>query len=313
MKPIALNLGEANGLGDLISSTPTIKKVSEAYQQKITVLSKFPELFKENPYVEKSYKISSVDMEYFNEHYTIHNSFYNVGKKNERGIEYKHNRIDIRQFHAINLGFQLGADELECFYKPTESNRFDYKDYVVIHPVQTWETRTWAEQNWIELINSLNDLNIRVIAIGKDSSETGFFNVNKPIFDLQIANGLFINLMNQTSISDCWHLIENSKGVVTMDSGILHLAGTTTAPIIHLGSNLKPEFRIPYRNNSQTWMYQYIAGECNAQCGSDMKYGIKFWDNIQGVPPLIKCLEERPKYDCHPIVSKVLNAITTIL
>ena len=107
MKPICLNLSACNGLGDLICATPTIKKLSEAYEKKITILSPFPELFKMNPFVEGSYKTSSVDMGYFNEHYLMHDSFYNVGKKNDRGIEYKHNRIDIRQFHAIHLGFML--------------------------------------------------------------------------------------------------------------------------------------------------------------------------------------------------------------
>ena len=120
MKPICLNLSECNGLGDLICATPTIKVLSESYGKKITVVSKMPELFKMNPHVEKSYKSTSIDWEYFEQNYLMHNSFYNMGKKNERGIEYKHNRIDIRQMHAINLGFQLLPSEMDCFYRPTE-------------------------------------------------------------------------------------------------------------------------------------------------------------------------------------------------
>jgi ADP-heptose:LPS heptosyltransferase len=75
MKPICLNLSECNGLGDLICATPTIKKIHDSYGQKITVLSKIPELFKTNPYVEKSLKSSSIDIDYFNENYLMHNSF----------------------------------------------------------------------------------------------------------------------------------------------------------------------------------------------------------------------------------------------
>ena len=52
MKPVCLNLEECNGLGDLICATPTIKKLHDAYQRKIIVISKMPELFKMNPYVE---------------------------------------------------------------------------------------------------------------------------------------------------------------------------------------------------------------------------------------------------------------------
>ena len=110
-KPIALDLSECNGLGDLICATPTIKAISEAYGHKLLVVSKMPELFKKNHYVEKSLKASSVDWEYIRENYILHNSFYNVGKKNERGVEMKHNRIHIVNFHAINLGFQLLESE----------------------------------------------------------------------------------------------------------------------------------------------------------------------------------------------------------
>ena len=309
MKPVCLNLSECNGLGDLICATPAIKKISEAYESKITVLSKMPEVFKNNPHVEKSYKSSSVDMEYFEEHYLMHNSFYNMGKKNERGVEYKHNRIDIRQMHAINLGFTLLPHEMDCFYEPTEPCKhiIENKRYVVIHPVTTWESRTWAAENWMRLTKELNERGIFVVSIGKDSSETGFFNVEKPVFNFEIEHG--INLMNKTSISDCWHIISGAACFVTMDSGLLHLAATTPAPIIQLGSSINPYFRIPYRNGVQGKGISYVHGTCPLFCASDMKYGVGEWGSIQGVPPLIKCLENKPTYECHPTVEQVLDSI----
>jgi len=312
MKNICLDLSECNGLGDLICATPTIKKISEAYDNKILVISKMPEVFKNNPYVERSIKSSSVDMGYVKDNYIVHNSFYNVGKKNERGVEYKHNTIDIRQFHAINLGFMLGNDEMECFYIPTEECSFEIpkKPYILIHPVSTWPSRTWAAENWMNLTKELNDKGYDVVSIGKDSSETGFFNVQKPVFNFEIEKGL--NLMNKTSISDCWHLMINAAAFVTMDSGLLHLAGTTDVPIIHLGSSIKPEFRIPYRDNRQDYKYQYIRGGCGLECASNMKYGVETWGNIQGVQPLIGCCEKKESYECHPSVKQVLDIIEMI-
>lgn len=310
MKPVCLDLGNCNGLGDLICATPTIKKISEAYDCKVTVLSPMPEIFKNNPWVEKSYKKSSVDFDYISKNYLVHNSFYNVGKKNNLGIEYKHNRIDIRQFHAIHLGFMLTPEEMDCFYKPTESEKPEFKyteRYVVIHPVSTWPTRTWDAIKWMALTDELNKKGIHVISIGKDSSEKGFFNVEKPVFNFDIPLG--VNLMNKTSISDCWHLISKADCFITMDSGLLHLAGTTDTNIIHLGSHLKPEFRIPYRNGSQQHKYSYVRGSCNLECGSNMKYGVKEWGDIQGVPPLIKCLEGKSSFECHPSVEQVITNV----
>lgn len=311
MKPICLNLGECNGLGDLISATPTIKKLYESYGEKVTILSQKPELFKENIYVEKSYKNASIDIDYFNANYTMHNSFYNVGKKNERGVEYKHNVCDIRQYHAIHLGFMLRKDEMECYYRPSEPCKYDipFEKYVVIHPVTTWGNRTWSALNWMRLTKELNEKGIAVISIGKDSSETGFFNVDKPVFNFEIENGM--NLMNKTSISDCWHIISKASAFITMDSGLLHLAGTTDVNIIHLGSSINPEFRIPYRHGSQSFNYHYILGSCKSFCCSNMSHGIKEWGDIQGIAPLIGCLENKPTYECHPSVEDVLNTIST--
>ena len=71
MKKICLNLSECPALGDLICATPTLRKLSKEYGQKITVVSPIPELFKKLEYVEASYKSTSIDWDYFNEHYVM--------------------------------------------------------------------------------------------------------------------------------------------------------------------------------------------------------------------------------------------------
>ena len=305
MKPVCLNLEECNGLGDLICATPTIKKLHDAYQRKIIVISKMPELFKMNPYVEKSYKASSIDVGYFNANYIMHNSFYLVGKKDERGVEMKHNMMDIRQFHAIHLGFMLGQDEMECYYKPIEPKKnFVHEKYAVIHPVNSWPNRTWSQDNWLKLSEELVKWGYKVVAVGKDSSETGFFNVNKPVHDIDTDH--IINLMNQTSISETWHLINDAAVVITMDSGILHLAGTTETPILELGSPINPEFRRPYRKTSK---HIYVRGGCGLHCSSNMKYALEYWPTIDYVQPLIGCLEKKETFECHPSVAQVIHAI----
>jgi hypothetical protein len=263
-----------------------------------------PELFKNNPYVEKSFKASSVDMTYIQSNYIVHNSFYLVGKKDERGVEMKHNMMDIRQFHAIHLGFMLGQDELECYYRPIEPKKnFIHEKYAVIHPVNSWPNRTWSQDNWTKLCEELIKWGYIVVAVGKDSSETGFFNVQKPVHEM--GNNI-INLMNQTSISETWHLINDAAVVITMDSGILHLAGTTETPILELGSPINPEFRRPYRKTSK---HIYVRGGCGLHCSSNMKYALEYWDTIDSVQPLIGCLEKKEIFECHPSVAQVIHAI----
>jgi ADP-heptose:LPS heptosyltransferase len=313
MKRICLNLSDANAIGDTLCSTPVLRKIYQAYNSKVVVVTKHPELFKHNPYVEKVYESNSINIDYINEHFITHNSFYENGQKNNRGVEVKHNIMDIRQYHAIKLGFMLTKDEMELDYTPDEYTPIKNlpEKYVLIHPVQNWPSRTWDAVNWMTLTEKLNDKGISVVSIGKDSSETGFFNVNKPIFNFKIKNGL--NLMNQTTISQSWHLINKSICFITMDSGLLHLAGTTDCEIIQLGSSINPEFRAPYRNGSQQYKYHYVGGTCPLMCASDMKYGVKEWGDIQGVPPLIKCLENKPTFECHPTVDKVTEKVLSFI
>ena len=313
MKKICLDLSGCRALGDTIASTPVLRRLYNSYNQKIVVVTNYPELFKNNEYVDKVYPSTNINIEFLKENFIYHNSFHNLGNKNEFDVELKHNTIDIRQFHAIMLGFMLNNDELGYDYTPEKFEPIDGlpEKYVLIHPVQTWPSRTWSAENWVTLTKLLNNRDISVVSIGKDTSETGFFNIDKPIFNFEIKNGL--NLMNKTSISLAWHLINKSLSFVTMDSGLLHLAGTTDAEIIMLGSSIRPEFRLPYRNNSQTYKQYYITGTCRLACASNMKHGVKEWGNIQGVPPLIGCLENKPLFECHPQVHSVLHKIENII
>jgi ADP-heptose:LPS heptosyltransferase len=216
--------------------------------------------------------------------------------------------MDIRQFHAIHLGFMLGQDELECFYQPTEEPNVSVEGrYAVIHPVNSWPNRTWSQENWLKLVDELNKWGYKVVAVGKDSSETGFFNVNKPVHKM---DDNVINLMNKTSIAQTWHLINNAKVVITMDSGILHLAGTTKTDIVELGSPINPEFRTPHRQEGK---HIYVRGGCGLHCNSNMKYALEYWPTIDYVQPLIGCLEKKETFECHPSVEQVIHAINNNL
>ena len=56
-------------------------------------------------------------------------------------------------------------------------------------------------------------------------------------------------------------------------------------------------------------MDDYILGSCEEFCSSNMKYNIKEWGNIMGVPPQVKCLANKPTFECHPSYKKVFNKI----
>lgn len=310
MKEICLDITGCRALGDTLCATPTIRKLYNSYNKKISIITNIPELFQRNPYIENVF-VNSVDRESLKQIYDIYETFDITYKSN--GVVNKHNTMDIRQFHAISLGMMLTKDEMTLDYTPITNVLIPNlpQKYVLIHPVQNWNSRTWSFNNWKLLTKLLNEKGISVISVGKDASELGGSNVDKPVFDFEIENGL--NLVNKTSLDETWYLIENSICFVTMDSGLLHLAGTTDAEIIQLGSSINPEFRSPYRNGSQVYKYHYVRGGCGLNCASDVRYGVREWNSIHGIPSLVDCLEHKPTFECHPSVIQVYNKVMELI
>ena len=177
-KKVFLNLSECYAMGDTLCSTPTVRKLYESYGKKIYVVTYFPELFDNNPYVENTYRPNTINIDHLRENFIVHTTFDILGNKTERNVEYKHARIDIRQYHAISLGFMLLPDEMECDYYPKEYEPIDDlpERYVLIHPVQTWPNRTWSSTNWMKLTQKLNENGILTFVLPLNFTNCLYYN-----------------------------------------------------------------------------------------------------------------------------------------
>ena len=296
----------SRSIGDTLCAMPTIKHLNKVYNKNIHVFTYQPELLKNYPYITLSDNYNTTENDLLIESF--------------RPDKFVHTRTDIRQLHAISSGFQLLPQEMEIDFYPDNYEIIENlpENYIVIHPSKTWPSRSWEKQRWQELVDKLNEKGIPVVIVGKDSSENGTYNIKKPVYDLNIKNGL--NLINKINIHQTWHTLNKSSIVVTMDSGILHLAGTTDTYIVQLGSSVDPKLRSPYRKGTQEYKYSYVLGECNLFCSSDMKYNIRHNGKHTIMPPVAFCLE-RPEtigqdvdpdpnlYKCHPTTDQVFNEI----
>ena len=307
----------SGALGDVLCSTPTIKKISQIYNRKVLVASWYPEVLHNNPNISESLNLNGLDQNQIYQKFDVQRTFDMLGKQDQRGVEFKHAACDIRQFHAKDLGFLLKPEELECEYYPSDGseesvNKFNLPErYLVIHPVKSWESRTWGRENWQSFCDRMADLKIFVVAVGKDSSEQMHTDsLSKPTMDLDIKYGA--DLMNQTSLDQTWWILKKSFAVVTMDSGVMHLAGTTDTHIIQLGSSVDPDYRAPYRKGSQKYKYSYIQGECKIHCASDMRYSLRDWGGIQNVTLISTCLEPGMNFRCKPNVNPVVSEVLKI-
>lgn len=305
MNKIIVLIG-SNSVGDTLCAMPTIKHLSQVYNKTIHVFTYQPYLLKNYPYITLTDNYQTAEGDMLIETFKVN--------------EFVHTRTDIRQLHAMSSGFQLLPEEMNMEFYPDTYETIENlpQNYVVIHPSKTWPSRTWEKERWQTLIDKLNKVNIPVVVIGKDSSEIGTYLIQKPVYDLNPVNG--INLVNKINIHQTWHVLNKSDMVITMDSGILHLAGTTDTYIIQLGSSIDPRLRAPYRKDTQDYKYSYILGDCHIFCSSNMKYNIRHNAKHTIMPPVAFCLERQESigqdvdpdpniYKCHPTVDQVYQEI----
>ena len=299
-------------LGDTLAAIPTLRKLAKAYDSQLIVFSSKPFLFENHPLVSKALKLD--DPLRNDPSLKVYRTFMPiVGKAYDlRGehVEFRSSNMDIRQFHAISLGFSLTQDEMEIDLYIERERDLGIGDYVIIHPTHTWPTRTWDQVKWQALVDRLNAEGIPVVAVGRDSHEVGTFSVDKPVMSLDIKLG--VNLLNDPTNDPAelrWMMNHKARAIVTMDSGLLHIAGTTDVNIIQLGSSIDPKLRAPYRKGSQDYRYKYVGGGCDIFCSSNMKYNVKEHGTIQAIPPQIYCLEGKPTFECHPSVDQTFNAV----
>jgi len=307
----------STSFGDTLAATPTLRYLSKSHQQKINVVTFKKDIFKNNPYVEDLLsfdEFNKMDLQ----NIIKYESHTYAGKKDGNGIEKKFSHMDVRQIHAFDLGFQLPNEDLEydLFPDPLSLDIELPEKYVVLHVTTNWPNRTWDYQNWVKLIKWLKDNKIFTVLIGAGYKEKldksysdGELQKDCPMFDDYYG----LDLTNKGSIGDMWWVIKDSECIVTMDSGPLHLASCTDTHIIQLGSAINPTFKRFYRNGDWSYKYHFLGGSCKLFCNSNLFYNIKEWGDINSVPPMPGCLENKPTFECHPKVNDVVKTLKDIL
>ena len=313
MKKVLLKI-HSYALGDTLCSTPALRKLSKAYGCKISVKSKYPHLFKNSPYVDCNFLLEE----------DVDESQYEVLSCFERESVFKNSNIEsYRKIHACDrrrscaydLGFDLLDEELTLDFFADEYCRYDIKslnNYVCLHTTSNWKNRTWSQENWQSLADKITDLGYNVVIIGKDYSESTSQGIIEKKCFVPKGDNIFNCTNDGSSISDMWHLINHSICIITMDSGPLHIAGTTDAWIIQVGSASDYKYINPVRKKSRDYKYKFVEGECKIFCTSDIKYSVREWNTINATPYLPNCLENYDSFKCHPNYNQVLEKFKEI-
>lgn len=305
IKSQAIVFWGGSGIGDNLFITPIIKKLYNIYNRKITLYTYFPEVFINNPYLENVIKIEDIDNLNINtEEYEVHH----IGHSEMKpfNVFHKYNP-DVINLLSQDISLKLNDDEKYIDFFPDNCEIPELpKIYIVINPNKTDGPRTWGTENYNKLIKMLENEKIFVVALGKDVSYTQF-GVNKnALTDINITYGL--NLINSTTLSQAWNIINNSAGFVSHTSGLFNLAMSTNARIFELGSNCA----------FSTWITKNkknveIEGKCKLHCYHNDWCCVSEHTTINNLMPTYLCHLDLPTYECHPTPGQVFNAIITKL
>jgi ADP-heptose:LPS heptosyltransferase len=313
-------------MGDALCSTPTIRKLSQCYNQKVDVLAVRTDVLTNNPYINNLIPFKSPIEEYDEVFDTFTRSIkvnkgMNASSFYDKGMEIKLANFEARQIHALCAGISLYPNELHYDFTPDEptprSLQID-KNYIVLHVTESWPNRTWEVNKWqrlVDLIKTYTDF--KIVTIGKSHSELSqhgslekrVIKLNNIDFDFCIDDTLLDQSKQngRESLSEMWHFINNAYGLISFDSGPIHLAGTTDSWIFQIGASIRPEKTAPYRKGSQDYKFKFVGGECKLFCGSCPKYSVKEWKTINSMPYYPDCLEGYKEFKCQPSPDEVFH------
>ena len=112
------------------------------------------------------------------------------------------------------------------------SNRFsDLGEYLIIHIGTSHHARLWP-LDLIKLLFSLCQITQKTIVLTGFKQEDTYQNALDQIVDEHRQKIKIVNLMSQTNLQELLELVSNAKGIVSVDTGIIHWARLFLVPNI---------------------------------------------------------------------------------
>ena len=262
-----------SSIGDIVLTTPIIRclKKQLPLNSEIHYLTKpnFNSLLNENPYINKLWllkpnlneTIAEIKAQKFDYIIDLHNNLRTLIIKKRSGVKaFSFNKLNFKKFlltqfkinhlpniHIVDRYFEtvkslgiVNDNEGLDYYKPASEKdifkRFDNLnnlDFIAMAIGGQHSTKKMPASKLTEILTASHD---KIVLLGgKEDVEIAK--------KLEIANpDKIINLVGQLTLSESAGVVVMSKGLVTHDTGMMHIAAALKKPVIAIWGNTVPEF-----------------------------------------------------------------------
>ncbi len=105
--------------------------------------------------------------------------------------------------------------------------RSEQRPLVCLNPAGCWQTKKWPVEHYIALARNLVERHAaRILLLGTDNVRTDAGRIARALGDSAI------DLVDRTSIGAAWAVVGELDLMVTDDSGLMHLAWTSSVPVV---------------------------------------------------------------------------------
>jgi heptosyltransferase-2 len=142
------------------------------------------------------------------------------------------------------------------------------KELVVLNPAGAFETRNWNIDNYIAFarlwLNEFPETQFVVMGISLISSKA-------VLLKQQLGDNL-INLVDQTTPSEAFAILQHVKLVLSEDSGLMHMAWISDVPTLAMFGSTRSDWSRPLGEHT------YLLDSSDLPCGNCMQASCKFGD-----------------------------------
>jgi heptosyltransferase-3 len=137
---------------------------------------------------------------------------------------------------AAGIELELWERQPHVAFAQDSPINFVKPNTVILHPAISWASRTFSPDFWGEVIAALHDEGYRTITLG---------GAHTAIAGLASS----YDLVECTTLPEAAKLISRAALFIGPDSGLMHVAGATSTPIVGLFTSVDPLVRLPWRNS----------------------------------------------------------------